>query len=625
MLGGLSVMTGCGTLPKPLWRGGSVELTPRYTDAFDMRYGLFIHWVGCSPTQNSGLRHSNGASIGTRRIDEYADSIDVEKVADEMVALGFEYVLITDFHGFGTMLHPSVASDLWRGRGYASKRDLIGEMVAALRKRGIGFVLFTHPVAGHTYTKEDQEKLGWNDPTDNYKRWNDFINDIYAELAERYGNEMMGMGFDREFGLSGNEDFQGKLDLGRLRETILSKAPNLQLYALAGPNETCEFGHREVWRANWHSPWMTKDENDYDVETWPAYRRVVSVVLPNHWATITPPKEGMTHLNAEQLYRYTVLQAATATEGPGSAWAASPYADGSWEKGVREVFADVAAYMKDVRTSLTRVYPSTSYPTPEGAMLSKLPHGIVATKATDGSAEYIHVLNPPAGNRLSLPLPEDGKVFASATLLANGKAVGLVQKPDGLELILDDKDSWDKLNTVIALGVDSDTIPRRNLALHQKVTASDGMYIAKLPANSDVGRIRLTDGQKHVTGRPEKWATGNLGWSSARRETNGSQWVSVHLADEHTVGEVRLYPRSDAGHEGSGLPIDLRADVSLNGRTWQTVASRNGLPQSSETLVLTFDPARARYVRVVGTELRPAPQDGLFSMQFVELEVFSPR
>ena len=53
-------------------------------------------------------------------------------------------------------------------------------------------------------------------------------------------------GFDSEFGLSGNTDFAGKLDLPRLRETILSRAPNLQLYVLAAPNETCEFGHREV-------------------------------------------------------------------------------------------------------------------------------------------------------------------------------------------------------------------------------------------------------------------------------------------------------------------------------------------------------------------------------------------
>ena len=40
------------------------------------------------------------------------------------------------------------------------------------------------------------------------------------------------------------------------------------------------------------------------------------------------------------------------------------------------------------------------------------------------------------------------------------------------------------------------------------------------------------------------------------------------------------------------------------------------------TLVLKFDPVKTRHVRVVGTKLRQNPQDNLFSMQFVELEVY---
>ncbi len=398
---------------------------PKYTDAFDMRYGLFIHWVGCSPTQGAGVTAPDGTPYLPGSLDSYANDIDVEAVADEIARLGFEYVLITDFHGFGTMLHPSEASDRWRGKGYASERDVIGEMIAALTKRGIGFVLFTHPVAGHTYT--DKEELGWNDPTDNYKHYNDFINDIYAELSERYGNEMMGMGFDSEFGLSGNTNFVGKLDLGRLRETIFSRAPNLQLYALAGPNETCEFGHREVYDGSWHSPWKTREADDYDSETWPAYLRKTSIVQARHWATIGSAATGRANLNAAQLYRYSVLQAAVATEGPGNAWAASPYPDGTWEKEVGEVFAEVAAAMEPVRASLTRVYPSTSYPTLEGETLSSLKHGIVATKSTDDRIEYIHVLNPPEGKALTLPPPADGKAFASAALLATGSPVGLKQ------------------------------------------------------------------------------------------------------------------------------------------------------------------------------------------------------
>lgn len=229
-----------------------------------------------------------------------------------------------DATGFGTMLRPSPVSDRWRGPGFAAERDVIGEMIQALKKRGIGFVLFSHALAQHTFTEEGQEQVGFNDPTDNYKKLNDFLNEIFAEMAERYGDEMMGIGFDSEFGLSGNELWDGKLDLPRLRETILSVAPHLQLYAVAGPNETCEFGHREVWRPSWLDPWESRAEDEFDLEDWPVYRRKLSAVLPAHWAPITAADEGLTHFDADAMYRYTVIQAAAATEGPGSAWLPVP-------------------------------------------------------------------------------------------------------------------------------------------------------------------------------------------------------------------------------------------------------------------------------------------------------------
>ena len=630
------IMTGCSTMPR---HEASMPYEPRYTDAFDMRYGLFIHWVGCSPTQGAGMRSPDGTAFEPGSINDYANDIDVEAVADEMERLGFEYVLITDFHGFGTMLHPSAASDRWRGKGYASERDVIGEMITALKKRGIGFVLFTHPVAGHTYT--DKEELGWNDPTDNYKHYNDFINDIYAELSERYGNEMMGMGFDSEFGLSGNTNFVGKLDLPRLRETILSKAPNLQLYALAAPNETCEFGHREVYDGSWHSPWKTREADDYESETWPAYLRKTSIVQARHWATIGSAATGRANLTADRLYRYSVLQSAAATEGPGNAWAASPYNDGSWEKDVGEAFSEVAELMKPVRESLTRVYPSTSYPTLEGTTLSTLSHGIVATKSTDDRVEYIHVLNPPEGKTLTLPPPADGKRFTSAMLLATGRPVelrmnvgrerfpasaeaGKRSRPteEGLQLTLSGDANWDALNTVIALQVTDATVPRHNLALHKKVEASDGRYIPRLGAPIDSARIRLVDGKRHVALKPIKWANDNYGWSSAPRTNNTPTWVRVDLGDVEQVSEVHLHPRDDEGNEGLCFPLDLEVAVSVDGSSWKTVASQKDVPQGKDAVVLKFRPVEARYVRVTGTKLRPDPEDGLFSMQIVELEVY---
>ena len=595
-------------------------------DIFKKRMGLFIHWVASTPESGSGILSSQGRASKTP--DEFADTINVAKVCNEIAALGFEYVVLTDFHGFGTMLHPSKASDKWRGTGYASRRDVVGEMIATLKSKGIAVILFTHPLDGHDFSKKQQDRLGWNDPEGGYRRWNDFVNDVYAELTDRYGKDLMAIGFDSEFSLSDNVQWKGKLDRDRLRQTILSRKSDLSLMALTGPNETCELGMKELWRPSWFDPWNTLPEDDYNVETWPVYRRCIGIVQGHHWATVTPPSGGQARLTAEQMYRYTVLQAGTATEGPGVSWAASPYTDGLWEKDVREAFAKLASYMAPVGESLRDVYASRSYPTPEGSTLTGLPHGVVATRKTDDTVEYLHVLNPPAGRTLALPTPADGKRFISAALLADGAALALKQDDTGLHLTLPEGKIWQPLNTVIRLRVDSATIAPRNLALHRPVIASSSIERdPSWPPRSDWNRIRLVDGQTRVTSAPYPWSSGNAGWSSIRTEQDHEEYVGVDMGESVTIGEVRLYPRDDGQNAGQGFPLDFQIQISQNGAAWTTVITRKDCPLPKDVQCYSMrQPLKARFVRVLATRLRANPADnGLYSFQLVELIVLAPQ
>jgi hypothetical protein len=90
----------------------------------------------------------------------------------------------------------------------------------------------------------------------------------------------------------------------------------------------------------------------------------------------------------------------------------------------------------------------------------------VATRSTDDSVEYLHILKAPAdgSSSLTLPPPADGKKFRKAVLLANKIPVALKQDDSGLHLKLPAGESWDKLDTVIALKVAADS-PLQNLAL----------------------------------------------------------------------------------------------------------------------------------------------------------------
>ena len=590
-------------------------------DLLQLRLGIFIHWVGPSPDQSSAICLSDGTL--PRDIDAFADSVDVARVAREVADMRFQYVVLTDFHGLGTTLHPCPALDRWRGKGFAAKRDLINEFNAQLANRGIRLILFTHPLDGHDFTPDQKKRLGWDDPADHYRRWNDFINDVYADIANRYGDEIAGMGFDSEFSLSGDERWKGKLDLPRLRQTLKAHHPGLRLIALAGPNDTCEMGMKEVWRPSWLDPWASRHEDDYDVESWPAYRRMVAVVEGFHWATIRPPAGGLARLNGDQLFRYTVLQAGTATEGPGVAWAASPYTDGTWEHGVHDAFTTLAGHVAPVAESLRNVYPSTAYPAAEGSRILDLDHGIVATRSTNSRFEYVHVLNPPADRVLNLPPPADGKQFTSAARLADGHLVGLAQDSNGIHLTLEKVDTWDKLDTVIKLVVDPASIAPRNLAFHKPVFCSSSVEIGiNLADRSDWGQIRLVDGQTHVVARAVPWSCGNAGWSSASLPTDHREFVGVDLGEIDRISSVCLHPRDDGENAGYGFPLDLVIQTSPDREIWKTVETKTDVPLPRRKQLYPVE-AQARYVRILATHLRRNPHDAnRYAFQLVELEVF---
>ena len=208
------------------------------SDMNKLRYGCNITWTASGAGNANAISLSDGTSpVGQ---DEFVNSIDVQAFVKSMVDGGFDYVTITDFHGAGTTIHPSAALDSWRGPGYTAQRDVLGEIISGLNAHGIKLFIFTHPLDGHDYSEAQQALLGWNDPTNGYKKWNDFINDVYADIVSRYGSGISGIGFD--------SDMAGKLDQARLRNTILSRQPNMWLGALAFPQGAtlCDYKWKEL-------------------------------------------------------------------------------------------------------------------------------------------------------------------------------------------------------------------------------------------------------------------------------------------------------------------------------------------------------------------------------------------
>lgn len=106
-----------------------------------------------------------------------------------------------------------------------------------------------------------------------------------------------------------------------------------------------------------------------------------------------------------------------------------------------------------IKESLDNTLPSTSYTISRGTQLKNLPNGISATRSKDDAYEYIHVLNPPTGNVLSLPAPKDGKIFTKAVLLPSNKEASFSQTASGVTITLPDGETWNQYDTVFKLTV----------------------------------------------------------------------------------------------------------------------------------------------------------------------------
>ena len=447
---------GAVTHPAFFTGGGHLAILPPSTNALAnaandgvsnfrrMKYGFFVHYVF------GGVRKSDGN--WPNDANDLADRFDAAGFADDLQSMGVEYLIFTAWHFNVVCLWPSTAMNQWMP-GHTVNRDLVSDMIDAVRAKGIRVFLYTHPRDGHDMSTADQITTGWGPGSGGYdpdwnqfnrQKWNDFINDIYADLINRYGSRIDGLFIDEGSPLGNSYSV---VDYPRLRQTIKSRQPNLlMMHNYYGNNYSCDIGATEVsyWQA-----WVPGT----DPNNWPATGRPMSMVMGGNWSAITVPGIYAPRYNATEMFRMTVLRAGVnSTDGGGVNWAAGPYAGGGWETGVLEQMRQIGSWIAPIRRSICNTLPSQSWITPPNATINSLANGIVATRAFDDGTEFVHVLTPPATNSITLPAPADGRGYSLAYLLANGNPVTLVRNTNGsITLTLQSGDAWDSRNTVIAL------------------------------------------------------------------------------------------------------------------------------------------------------------------------------
>jgi autotransporter-associated beta strand protein len=436
-----SVAAGTAANESPIFTGQSeVTLTNAETSARErwrsMHFGLFVHYVWGGSGQET--RRMDGSPTGS--LDEVANGFDAAGFADDLASAGVDYVIFTAWHSNFIPLFNSSAVVSNFGFQRNSSRDVVGDMVTAVKAKGIRVLL---------YANIGQVSVFYDN------RWNDVMEDIFTEMMERY--DIDGFFMD-ENDPGGNMSW----DFPRIARAIHLRKPD----AVTIQNF---YGNLYTWDGAVGESGPADVNLSRDI-MWTAnapYAQVIAQTWSAQAAKVPVPAANAVRRSAEGIYRGTVVAAGSRTEGGGILWSAGPYPGngtwlnpatnqtefvGRWEPGVLEAMQAAGAYIAPVAESIKGVRPSNSW-RPQG-FISGLEWG-VATRKPDDSREYIHVLNPPATKTLKLPPPNDGKIFINARLLPSGNPVTLVQTPRGVTLTLGAADNWNALNTVIAMDVAS--------------------------------------------------------------------------------------------------------------------------------------------------------------------------
>lgn len=155
-------------------------------------------------------------------------------------------------------------------------------------------------------------------------------------------------------------------------------------------------------------------------------------------------------------------------------------------------------------------------------------------------------------------------------------------------------------------------LDRKNVALDARPTASssleaDGWYLWDVSEGAEVAN-------EHA-----------LGWSSdsVLNAVDHTEWVQLDLGLTSRLRQIQLVPRNDEGNVGASFPVDFTIQTSVDGETWTTVADVRDHPVPTGTESFEFAQVQARYIKVVGTQLRPDPEElNLYRMRLTEIKAY---
>lgn len=163
-----------------------------HTDWFcRAQWGLFFHYLAAPPST------SGGSEVTADDWNHRINAFDVERLADLAASIGAGYVGFTIGQNSGHYCSPNSAYDRIVGitPSKCSRRDLIADLAAALKKRKLGFIAYL-PTGAPEFDPVAREKLHWRPFGGRMAEFQILWNQIIREWSLRWGDLVDGWWMD---------------------------------------------------------------------------------------------------------------------------------------------------------------------------------------------------------------------------------------------------------------------------------------------------------------------------------------------------------------------------------------------------------------------------------------------
>ena len=388
----------------------------------DLKYGLFVHYVHELSYFSDGRKPKD--------INETLDSFDAVAFARQVAEMKVQYLIITSWHYNTITLYPSLVNAKWRNKEIA-KRDLLGEIIDEVNKMGIKVILYTHPRDGHDFAEPDRTNVGWgeghreNSSLDNanpesfsYEKWNQYMTELFEELADRYAEKIYGFytdGMGPQDGRSSNmeENFQ-IINYLKLRDIMKSRNPEIiMIQNYFGYMFSNDYAMPEGYFGAEVPELLSGSFNLCAAE-----KSLAISPFGEGWMPLAPLNETKApDVTIDSALRF-ILFNASCTKGGGVCCATGPYSEGNvWSKGHLEYFKSLGSNLERYKEYALSTKVSVSYPTVSGDTLESLGNRFFFT-SKDENKEYVFMTK--MQNEIVLPNSQDGAILYAPISLTEG-------------------------------------------------------------------------------------------------------------------------------------------------------------------------------------------------------------